>query len=54
MARAESAGATVERPATDAPYGRTGVIVDPYGHRWMLQTPDAGTAPARGRATPST
>jgi len=43
MARAESAGATVERPATDAPYGRTGVIVDPYCHRWMLQTPPSGT-----------
>jgi uncharacterized glyoxalase superfamily protein PhnB len=38
MTRAEAAGATVERPATDAPYGRTGVVVDPYGHRWMLQT----------------
>jgi uncharacterized glyoxalase superfamily protein PhnB len=42
-ARAEAMGATVERPPTDAPYGRTGVIVDPYGHRWMLQTP---TSPA--------
>ena len=31
---------------TDAPYGRTGVIVDPYGHRWMLQTPTP--APASG------
>ena len=39
VARAETAGATVERPATDAPYGRTGVVIDPYGHRWMLQTP---------------
>jgi uncharacterized glyoxalase superfamily protein PhnB len=43
VARAESVGATVERPVYDAPYGRTGVIVDPYGHRWMLQTP---TVPA--------
>ena len=39
VARAQATGATVERPPTDAPYGRTGVIVDPYGHRWMLQTP---------------
>jgi uncharacterized glyoxalase superfamily protein PhnB len=46
MARAEAAGATVERPATDAPYGRTGVVVDPYGHRWMLQTPARDTAGA--------
>ncbi len=47
VARAEAAGATVERPAADAPYGRTGVVVDPYGHRWMLQTPAA--APASGQ-----
>jgi uncharacterized glyoxalase superfamily protein PhnB len=46
MARAESAGATLERPAADAPYGRTGVVVDPYGHRWMLQHPTP--APASG------
>ena len=26
-------------PPPTRPYGRTGVIVDPYGHRWMLQTP---------------
>jgi uncharacterized glyoxalase superfamily protein PhnB len=47
VARAETAGATVERAAADAPYGRTGVIVDPYGHRWMLQS-----APASGTAAP--
>jgi uncharacterized glyoxalase superfamily protein PhnB len=45
MARAGTAGATVERPATDAPYGRTGVVVDPYGHRWMLQSPPPSAAP---------
>ena len=45
-------GATVERPPTDASYGRTGVIVDPYGHRWMLQTPahPAGPGPRPGDA----
>jgi uncharacterized glyoxalase superfamily protein PhnB len=37
--RAVQTGATLSRPVYDAPYGRTGVIVDPYGHRWMLQTP---------------
>ncbi len=37
--RAVQVGAVLERPVYDAPYGRTGVIVDPYGHRWMLQTP---------------
>jgi uncharacterized glyoxalase superfamily protein PhnB len=44
--RAVGVGATLERPVADAPYGRTGVIVDPYGHRWMLQTP--AQAPASG------
>jgi uncharacterized glyoxalase superfamily protein PhnB len=37
--RAVQVGATLTRPVYDAPYGRTGVIIDPYGHRWMLQTP---------------
>ncbi len=45
VTRASEYGATVERPATDAPYGRTGVIIDPYGHRWMLQTPAQTTSP---------
>jgi uncharacterized glyoxalase superfamily protein PhnB len=45
MTRAETAGATVERRAADAPYGRTGVVVDPYGHRWMLQTPSSPASP---------
>lgn len=34
--RARHAGAVVEREPVDQPYGRTGVIVDPFGHRWML------------------
>jgi uncharacterized glyoxalase superfamily protein PhnB len=50
VARAEAAGASVERLPTDASYGRTGVVVDPYGHRWMLQTPPAakGSGPRPG------
>jgi uncharacterized glyoxalase superfamily protein PhnB len=44
VARCRAAGATIERPPTDAPYGRTGVLVDPYGHRWMLQTPATSAA----------
>jgi uncharacterized glyoxalase superfamily protein PhnB len=44
VARARSVGATVERPAHDAPYGRIAVIVDPYGHRWMLQVPAQPTS----------
>lgn len=46
MDRAADAGATVERPATDEPYGRGGRLIDPYGHRWMLQAAQAGTTPA--------
>jgi predicted enzyme related to lactoylglutathione lyase len=39
LARARAAGASVEREPTEAPYGRSAVIVDPFGHRWMLLTP---------------
>ena len=39
VARAVDAGAELERPAADAAYGRTAVVRDPAGHRWMLQTP---------------
>ncbi len=46
VARAVDAGASLERPADDAPYGRTAVVRDPAGHRWMLQTPPAPAAPA--------
>ncbi len=35
--RAIAAGATLLRPATDAFYGeRSGVIRDPFGHRWNI------------------
>jgi uncharacterized glyoxalase superfamily protein PhnB len=43
--RAVQTGAVLSRPVYDSPYGRTGVIIDPYGHRWMLQTPTAPAAP---------
>ena len=36
--RALDAGATVERPLTDNPYGRGGWILDPFGHRWSIMT----------------
>ena len=39
VARAVAAGAVLGREPADAPYGRTGVVRDPAGHRWMLQTP---------------
>jgi uncharacterized glyoxalase superfamily protein PhnB len=39
VARAAAAGAELERPPADAAHGRTAVVRDPAGHRWMLQTP---------------
>ena len=37
--RAVAAGATVERDVENQFWGdRTGTVVDPYGHRWMLAT----------------
>ena len=39
--RARRSGALVERPPADQPYGRGSVIVDPFGHRWMLLRPPA-------------
>jgi uncharacterized glyoxalase superfamily protein PhnB len=47
VTRASSYGATVERPPADGPHGRTGVVVDPYGHRWILQCPPHGETPAQ-------
>lgn len=45
-------GATLEREPADQPYGRTGVIRDPFGHRWMIQSPVRSTeltaSPAAG------
>jgi predicted enzyme related to lactoylglutathione lyase len=34
--RARRSGASVERAPADQPYGRASVIVDPFGHRWIL------------------
>jgi uncharacterized glyoxalase superfamily protein PhnB len=45
--RARRSGASVEREPADQPYGRGSVIVDPFGHRWMLLRPPAGTAGPR-------
>lgn len=38
---AVDAGATLEREPADNPYGRVGVIRDPFGHRWLLNGPVA-------------
>jgi uncharacterized glyoxalase superfamily protein PhnB len=40
--RVADLGGTVERPPRDEPHGRVGVVVDPYGHRWLLQHPPHG------------
>ena len=34
--RARRGGASVEREPADQLYGRAAVIVDPFGHRWIL------------------
>jgi uncharacterized glyoxalase superfamily protein PhnB len=47
VARARSGGATVEREPGDQPYGRVAVVVDPFGHRWMLNTPPPGATRTR-------
>ncbi|WP_119730956.1 VOC family protein [Thermomonospora amylolytica] len=46
--RAVREGATLDRPVADAPYGRNGVVYDPFGHRWMIITP----APEEAAAGP--
>ncbi len=39
-ATAAGAGATVEREPADMPYGfRASAIVDPFGHRWLIEAP---------------
>lgn len=45
--RAQEGGADVLRQPADQPYGRTGVIRDPFGHRWMVQTPPPRATRAR-------
>ena len=39
-ARAAGAGATIDRGPQDSDHGRTTVLRDPFGHRWMLGEPD--------------
>lgn len=46
--RAVAAGATLERPPADHPYGRNAVLRDPFGHRWLVASvpPPAATRPS--------
>jgi uncharacterized glyoxalase superfamily protein PhnB len=51
VARAVSAGATLERAVADQPYGdRSGIVRDPYGHRWFIATPVEELSKAELRA----
>lgn len=50
IARAVAAGATLERPAADGPYGHSGVVIDPSGHRWFLMAEAPTSAPAPAAA----
>lgn len=42
------AGAELSRPAADYEYGRNAVVIDPFGHRWLVSA-----EPARARADAS-
>ncbi|SEG80486.1 Uncharacterized conserved protein PhnB, glyoxalase superfamily [Thermomonospora echinospora] len=46
VARAVELGARLDRPVSDTAYGRSGVIHDPFGHRWMVVTAQAEPARA--------
>jgi len=46
--RAVAQGATLERPAADADYGRNAVIRDPFGHRWMIMGAPLHASPRDG------
>jgi predicted enzyme related to lactoylglutathione lyase len=47
--RAVAAGADLERAPEDTPYGVHGVIVDPFGHRWLLSSPSPAPVAELGR-----
>ncbi len=47
VATARRRGASVEREPADQPYGRNAVIVDPFGHRWMVNKPPASATRLR-------
>lgn len=41
VTRAVSAGAQIDRRPGDTGHGRIAVMVDPFGHRWMLNGPES-------------
>jgi predicted enzyme related to lactoylglutathione lyase len=42
---AVAAGAVLDRPVGDSPYGRGGSVIDPSGHRWMVSRQAAAPKP---------
>jgi uncharacterized glyoxalase superfamily protein PhnB len=51
VGEAERAGAIVLRPVKDQMHGeRSGMIVDPFGHRWFVGTPIAEVTPEEMQA----
>jgi uncharacterized glyoxalase superfamily protein PhnB len=47
VSRASAAGARIEEAPQQQRYGRTGVIVDPFGYRWMVNTRPPSATQAR-------
>lgn len=47
MRRAADGGATVQREPYEGYGSRTGSIIDPFGHRWMLSGPSTSPVPER-------
>jgi uncharacterized glyoxalase superfamily protein PhnB len=45
--KATEQGATIERQPVDEPYGRIASLVDPFGHRWMVNQPPPGASRLR-------
>jgi uncharacterized glyoxalase superfamily protein PhnB len=52
VSRATSVGAHLERAVADYPYGRMGVLRDPFGHRWMVRS-EPVAQDRSGRTEPS-
>jgi predicted enzyme related to lactoylglutathione lyase len=48
--RATGAGGDLTRPPAEAHGMRTATVVDPFGHRWLLQTPLAASAATSDQA----
>jgi len=50
--RALAAGAVLERPLADYPYGRNAVVRDPFGHRWIISSESVPGDPVTAGAGP--